>query len=194
MFCFSILNISNVSALDDISITLSPSSTLLNSSWNYWPDCDYNCASQYNYLIVEFFDLNGNPVISSDSSLSGSQSLYVCDRSTSFSRFFPYIVYSLNKSCPQYEQRSGFITNRVSGNIVNSSVSAKLTLTDSLSSGDCPVCEECQVCPAIPENPYDDKFDKIITAIYVCAATVLVVYFFYCIYRMIIKSSGGFNG
>lgn len=55
---------------------------------------------------------------------------------------------------------------------------------------DCPVCEECQECPAIPENPYDDKFDKIIVAIYTCGAILLVIYFFYCIYRMIIKSTG----
>ena len=68
--------------------------------------------------------------------------------------------------------------------------SSTFTLMESLPAADCPVCEECQVCPAIPENPYDDKFDKIITAIYVCAATILVVYFFYCIYRMIIKSAG----
>ena len=41
--------------------------------------------------------------------------------------------------------------------------------------------------PQVSETPYDDKFDKIIQAIYVCAGTMLVIYFFYCIYRMIIK-------
>lgn len=62
---------------------------------------------------------------------------------------------------------------------------------DFISSGeDCPVCEECQECPAVPENPYDEKLDNITQAIYVCAAVVLVVYFFYCIYRMLIKNFG----
>lgn len=66
-----------------------------------------------------------------------------------------------------------------------------LSVSDSFPTSDCPVCEECQVCPAIPENPYDDKFDKIIVAIYTCGAILLIIYFFYCIYGMIIKSTGG---
>lgn len=37
------------------------------------------------------------------------------------------------------------------------------------------------------ETPYDNKLDQIIQAIYVCAGTMLVIYFFYCFYRMIIK-------
>lgn len=69
--------------------------------------------------------------------------------------------------------------------------SVKIIISDEFFFGFyCPVCEECQQCPAIPENPYDDKLDNIVNAIYICAATLLVIYFFYCIYRIIIKNSG----
>ena len=66
-----------------------------------------------------------------------------------------------------------------------------LSDTDPLSSsGSCPECEVCQVCPVVPENPYDEKLDNITMAIYTCGGILLVLYFFYCIYRMIIKNSG----
>lgn len=46
-----------------------------------------------------------------------------------------------------------------------------------------------------PETVYGDYHDDLLSikhSIYVCGAIVLVLYFFYCIYRMIIKSTGGF--
>ena len=57
-------------------------------------------------------------------------------------------------------------------------------------SDSCPEPEEPEPCPVVPENPYDDKFDNITRAIYVCGAILIMLYFFYCIYRMIIKNSG----
>lgn len=38
---------------------------------------------------------------------------------------------------------------------------------------------------------YSDELNGVITAIYTCGAILLVIYFFYCIYRMIIKTTGG---
>lgn len=61
------------------------------------------------------------------------------------------------------------------------------TISDSFS---CPVCEECQVCPVIPENPYDDKFDALTKAIYCCGAILIMLYFFFCIYKIIVKDGG----
>lgn len=52
-------------------------------------------------------------------------------------------------------------------------------------------CPEPEICPVLPDNPYDPKFDEIIRAIYTCGAICLVLYFFYCIYRLIIKNTGG---
>lgn len=38
---------------------------------------------------------------------------------------------------------------------------------------------------------YSDELNGVITAIYTCGAILLVIYFFYCIYRMIITTTGG---
>lgn len=70
--------------------------------------------------------------------------------------------------------------------------SITFTLTDTLPSS-CPdpdPCPSCPTCPAVPDTPYGDQLDNITRAIYVCAGVLLVLYFFYCIYRMLIRSSG----
>lgn len=61
---------------------------------------------------------------------------------------------------------------------------------DDFPSGDCPVCEVCQECPVIPDNPYDQKLDNITKAIYVCGAILIMLYFFFCIYKIIVKDGG----
>lgn len=53
--------------------------------------------------------------------------------------------------------------------------------------------QECDVCPDvpdIPENPYDNKFDEVTKAIYVCGAVLIMLYFFFCIYKIIVKDGG----
>lgn len=78
-------------------------------------------------------------------------------------------------------------------NIANDSHSYTLivTISDNLSEllpdSDCPVCE---VCPVIPDNPYDNKFDAITKAIYTCGAVLIMLYFFFCIYKIIVKDGG----
>lgn len=62
--------------------------------------------------------------------------------------------------------------------------------TDPSSGGSCPECEVCQVCPAIPDNPYDSKLDNITKAVYTCGAILIMLYFFFCIYQIIIKHGG----
>lgn len=39
---------------------------------------------------------------------------------------------------------------------------------------------------------YSEQFDGVIKAIYTCGAVLLVIYFFYCIYRLFIKTTGGY--
>ena len=50
--------------------------------------------------------------------------------------------------------------------------------------------EPCPVCPVVPDNPYDNKLDNITKAIYVCGASLLVIYFFFCIYKIVVKDGG----
>lgn len=52
---------------------------------------------------------------------------------------------------------------------------------------ECPEPEEPEPCPVVPETPYHDDLQSIKLAIYTCGAVLIVLYFFYCIYRMIIK-------
>lgn len=71
----------------------------------------------------------------------------------------------------------------------NSFSSFNLTISDSFGSS-CPECEVCQTCPEIPENPYDNKLDDIKKAIYCCGAVLIMLYFFFCIYKIIVKDGG----
>lgn len=67
------------------------------------------------------------------------------------------------------------------------------TLTDTLPTGSCPEPEDPEPCPVVPDTPYGDQLNNITLAIYTCGGILLVLYFFYCIYRIIIKNSGVSN-
>lgn len=194
--------VNNVSALDDITVTYSKSSL---PSYLF-SDVSADVRSQYKYLKVDCILPDGSScnfgAYNSSNSFAGTLfdvEVYLDSSSTvcgsfavfpsSSPSFFELCSYnSFNSSVSAFPRFVRKYNRSLSSDTRDYSFT--FTLMESLPAADCPVCEECQVCPAIPENPYDDKFDKIITAIYVCAATILVVYFFYCIYRMIIKSAG----
>lgn len=76
--------------------------------------------------------------------------------------------------------------NRPSGSTVTN-ISFKITddINDLTSSS-----EPCPVCPEIPDNPYDNKLDDIKKAIYCCGAVLIMLYFFFCIYKIIVKDGG----
>lgn len=181
VFC-SIFYGSSVYALDDKSLTFDSTNTS-DGVLTYLCGVEQTGSCDgYSYLLIEpSDDLRSGPSSSSvnfrisfSSVLSRSYTdYYVGYSSSSFIPYPDYIV--LNSSISAISVRN-FVYRG----------SLKLTLTNNLPSN-CPICEECQQCPAIPDNPYDDKLDNIVKAIYVCAATILVIYFFYCIYRMIIK-------
>lgn len=60
------------------------------------------------------------------------------------------------------------------------------TVSDEFPSGGSSSTPEEPDCPEIPENPYDNKLDEIKYAIYAIGGVMLVIYFFYAIYKMII--------
>ena len=206
LFFGSFIITNNTFAVDDISITNGSSSTLLRSYWNYWPDCDNNCASQYNYLKIEFIDSNGDSV--PYSSRSGGATLIICGTQFNLNRMSDQ-VYFLNKTCPATDGHSGFIMNGgFSGNIASSTFGYRLTLTDSLSncsvppSGDISITSNgtydvssyatatVDVPAEVIQGDYHDDLINIKNSIITCGAILLVLYFFYCIYRLIIKNSG----
>lgn len=182
-FC---LNTTNTFALEDLTVTLSPN-TEYTANDLLFPNCDESCISQYLWFSFrspgKHDNYNGRrlPLAfcfdSSSCLASNSYSLPLSDSPVWF---------------------TGFSYIRINGAFTTPSSSYQYILTLSehgpdYSEPDCPVCEECEVCPAIPDNPYDDKFDRIIVAIYTVGGIMLVIYFLYGIYRMIIKSSRGGN-
>lgn len=149
--------------------------------------CSSNC-SDYKYLIVET-DLDFNPAVTSNARVDFGF-LRANNSSMQTHGFYlrePFAivdisVYMANPNIVKISagQGAGQLNSGISGKL-------KWTLTDNYSSCSCP---DPEPCPEIPENPYDQKLDNITQAIYIASATLLVIYFFYCIYRLIIKNSG----
>lgn len=163
-------------AVNDLVITVDSNTDLSQSSNRYICGGSTNIdCSQWRYAIFSFtgqsFDPGNNLEIR---------------YGTFYTYFYPYynpymIQEIVNFSSPpvvyQFNNFSSWLTTGT----------FTITLTDTLPSDPCPVCP---ICPEVPDNPYDDKFDEVIQAIYVCSGTILVIYFFYCIYRLIIRNSG----
>lgn len=180
LFCLLFLSVlvslfldTNVSALE-ISQTYT-ANTFVSRGDPIFTNCnDYNCLSQFKYLKIEttgnqslnlqFYDIHGF--------WSYTTGLYV-----------KFIILGLEDFNPNGTSKIGFNQN------YTFSYDFTFTLSDSI----CPACPDPEPapdppdCPEVPDNPYDDKLDNITQAIYVATATLLVIYFFYCIYRMIIK-------
>ena len=117
--------------------------------------------------------------------LGGLQSLSDYDISSytfyTLPNYWKQLVYNTsNSSSSSSNQLYTVFNTSVSG-----SVSVTYLYTDDLSS-----CPEPDPCPPIPENPYDDKLDSIKTAIYSCGASLFVIYFFVCVYKIIVKDGG----
>lgn len=177
---FSFFFSSSSYAVDDIVLDINQSNYtdyINTSSYVCGSNSGVSCSG-YKYFIVDPID------VSSLSENSRFQARFLPGgQFVSYSLpLFSRMVISLNDSFSSLSLAN-------SQGLYEKTFSFRITLTDTLPS-DCPVCEECQECPAVSENPYDEKLDNITQAIYVCAAVVLVVYFFYCIYRMLIKNSG----
>lgn len=170
-----------VSATNDPTLTLNSSyQTFCDDSDQSLPNCsDYsivrflNPDKVYSQYYARFYTLQqgtctDNSIVTTSSSSGASISAFIEDVDYS---------YDSNTIC-KIEVRA---RNTLEGHDISA------TLTNPEEQQTCPECEVCQVCPTIPENPYDQKLDAIKIAIYVVAGTMLVIYFFYCIYRMIIK-------
>ena len=205
LFFGSFIITNNTYALDDIVLSKGPSTTSLRSYYNYWSSCDSDCASQYNYLIIEFLDSNGDsPAFFSR---SGAQSIIICGIQFNLSRFSDQVFF-LNKTCSATPDHTGFIMNgNYGGNIASSTLGYRFTLTDSLFSGITPsgdisitsngtydvssyATATVDVPAEVIQGDYHDDLVSIQKSIIICGAILLVLYFFYCIYRLIIKNSG----
>lgn len=173
----SVLFVSPSYAVSDITVTHSSVST-----WqDIFSNCTGNCLNDYSYLIITpestvyssyytrfYLRFDGSTLNTWTVSISGSSIIVQ----------LPFDGHSYNLL--EFRDNSTFYTPLT------------FTLTDHLGES-CPEPEEPEPCPVIPENPYDNKLDNITMAIYTCGGILLVLYFFYCIYRIIIKNSGVSN-
>lgn len=174
----SVLLSSSCYAIEDFSVTLfSSSSNSIGVCHNTNPSSSQSghACTDFSYIVFttesDFSNLGNSPYISFDS-----------NNRIQLNAISDIVVYSVPPNV-----NLSFFTNNP--NTLPSGWSVTITLTDTFPGSSCS-CPEVPECPAIPENPYDEKLDNITMAIYCCGGILLVLYFFYCIYRIIIKSSG----
>lgn len=168
---------SSVSAVDDVTYHISG----ISSGNPILPDCDYSCQSQYQYMIVEYDPFLSNNLFSFKANFNNGQGTTMSNLFSYQASSVGYAIYDISWTASRIMPDSTFTP---SGGI-------DITLTNSISS--CPdpePCPEPEQCPEASDTPYADKFDNIEKAIYTCGAILIMLYFFYCIYRMIIKGSG----
>lgn len=169
----SLLFVSPSYAIDDYSETVyQPSGLILQN-------CYDSCIKQYKYLIVtNDFNIN-NYFIAFKANFSNNG--YSSYKSFYFSSVSTYNVIDISYI------DSAFFTD---GSFPP--INVTFTLTNTLGES-CSEPEEPEPCPVVPDTPYGDQLNNITMAIYTCGGILLVLYFFYCIYRIIIKNSGVSN-
>lgn len=179
-------------AVEDMTVTYSS----YPGEWiDVFPNCTGTCLDDYHYLKIE---VSSSGVAYNDVSrlylrYDGSQIL-----SFPYSRV-PEVILSL--------PFDGHSNNLLQFSNNTRGFPVTYTLMDSLSSGITPsgilniaengsydVTQYAQVDVNIEQEVvYQDYHDDLVNinhSIIICAATILVLYFFYCIYRMIIKGAG----
>lgn len=161
---------------------------------------DYYDSSSYIYLtLFDFSTQSGSGYLQLRSCYLTSSNCYTNNRYNFINSGFLLLsfkdLYSLS-----------IFTNGVSSDYSYSMssdnpTSSGITPTGSLSiteNGTYDVTNYAEAVVDVPQSSgggsggdYSDELNGVITAIYTCGAILLVIYFFYCIYRMIIKSTGG---
>lgn len=142
-----------------------------SSSYTYYSQVYINGSSilRFNFLPNQFYNINQDfyiPIPSSASSVSISS-----PNSNSGS-----LTYELLTSLSSGITPSGSITLTQNGTYDVTNYAEAVV----------------DVPPLVEPGDYHDDLISIQQAIYVCGAILLVLYFFYCIYRIIIKTTGSY--
>lgn len=189
-FISLLLNANNTFALDDVSFDLTSSSTVICSNWT----SSYDSLCGYHYVILENLSGFGTSVTCNLSLPDNLHSYILSSDFSSFAILSPYFssgyTYS-SVSCRATSLRSS-IRMTLTDNYLPSSPSGSLSIIENGTYDVSSYAEAVVDVPAqVIQGDYHDDLTSINQSILICGAVLLVLYFFYCIYRMIIKSTGG---
>lgn len=198
VFC-SVLFSSPSYAIDNISV--SHSSVFVDQP--VFSSCDTSCLNQFSYLIVSGLSNISQSAILLRSPLSSVSSSYGIFRISGYYNLNDNSSYQWTNIISLPYDSSWQYTFLTFSNNYNFSSPVTFTLSNSLPSSDVSgtldITENgqfdvssyqfanVQVPEVLVEGDYHDDLIKINNSILVCGAILLVLYFFYCIYRMIIK-------
>lgn len=196
LFLFLVLSFSFTLTKD--SYAVSDISVTYDSSVSQWSDvfssCTGDCLDDFSYLIVDISNYSPNNlyfILYTRFDGSFQRSIYI-------STFSSRSIYQLRfngspNNFLSFGQNTNFsdfgsVTFTLTENYIPAAPSGSITLTengtfDVSSYSEAVVDVPMQVVP----GDYHDDLVSINQSIIICAGTILVIYFFYCIYRMIIK-------
>lgn len=184
----SALFVSPSYAVSDFTYTVNSSN---GGQGFYWFCSDNSCSlSDYHYVLLDFSNLGGTP---SSYNFNASTILrFVSGTLYHEYSFHPYFQDKVLLSLTGTETGLG-LDRQYSGSYPSGWYYTVTLSENNPLTGSCPEPEEPEPCPVVPETPYGDQLNNITLAIYTCGGILLVLYFFYCIYRIIIKNSGVSN-
>ena len=182
-------------AVSDISVSYTQGQSV--SSWsNIFSDCTGSCLGQYRYLVID---------IPGALSANDSNSFYILvnySGSTilkSISQNIIFAIYELpfdgsSTNLLQWRNSYSFsydITVTLTADYQSGVPFGNIDITEN---GQYDVTNYATATVNIPaeviQGDYHDDLVSINNSIIICAAVCLVLYFFYCIYRLIIRNSG----
>lgn len=198
LFFSFFFSFSNSYALNDVSVTFHNGDSVAQWS-DVFPTCTGDCLNDYSYLIINgAFDSSdwGYSTFRFYLRFNGSNQVqFNIPVAPSFSIFkLPFDGHSNNfLSFGQSYTFSSDVTFILTENYQSGIIpSGSLSITEN---GTYDVTNYAEAVVDIPQSSgsggdYHNDLAAINNSILICAATCLVIYFFYCIYRMIIKGSG----
>lgn len=150
-------------------------------------------CSDYSYVIFEpsgiCTDNAASFYVAGVGSFSGNSLISVCSKIIA-----PINSPVLMLTGARYlaDRYSGDITITLTDSLSGSAPSGSITLSEN---GTYDVTSYAEAVVDVPAQTlpgdYDDEFNGVIIAIYTCGAIVIMIYFFYIIYGIIIKPTGG---